>query len=72
MLRDADSTGGTQVRNAQITEHELVLGDVFRIGDTEIRYSSDHAQDQSTGGSDTIFGRPKPKPKVKPVNFASQ
>lgn len=62
-LIDAGSTGGTHVGNLQITEHELKPGEVFRLGETEIRFSVDGYQDQATLAGDQAFGRPKPPPK---------
>jgi pSer/pThr/pTyr-binding forkhead associated (FHA) protein len=38
VLTDSRSTGGTFVDGQRINEHSLRAGDVFRIGDTRIRY----------------------------------
>jgi ABC transport system ATP-binding/permease protein len=37
VLTDRKSSGGTFVHGQRIEEHELRPGDVFRIGDTQIR-----------------------------------
>lgn len=64
-LADAGSTGGTYVGKTQVAEHELQSGDVFRVGETEIRFSIHGAHDDATIGGDVAFGRPKPQPKTK-------
>ena len=48
VLKDAGSTGGTHVGDAQVEAHQLLPGDVFRIGDTAIRYALDGAHEQDT------------------------
>jgi serine/threonine protein kinase len=65
LLADAGSTGGTHLGKMQISEQELKPGDIFRVGDTEIRFTLDGVQDQATLGGESAFGRPKPKPKSK-------
>ncbi|TWU07493.1 FHA domain-containing serine/threonine-protein kinase [Stieleria varia] len=65
ILTDAGSTGGTHVGQTQITEHELRSGEVFRLGETEIRFVIDGIQDEATIAGDQAFGRPKPQPKSK-------
>ena len=37
-LTDRGSTGGTFVESARIATHQLRQGDVFRLGDTRIRF----------------------------------
>ena len=66
VLYDSGSTGGTHVGSDPISEYVLKPGDVFRVGDTGIRYSTDQNHHTSLG-NDTLFGRPKPKPKIKPL-----
>ena len=38
VLTDRNSSGGTFVDGQRVTEHRLMSGDVFRIGDTRIRF----------------------------------
>ena len=38
VLTDRNSSGGTFVDGQRVTEHRLQPGDVFRIGDTRIRF----------------------------------
>jgi pSer/pThr/pTyr-binding forkhead associated (FHA) protein len=38
LLSDCNSTGGTFVDGQRVKEHPLRSGDVFRIGDTRIRF----------------------------------
>ena len=38
VLTDRNSSGGTFVDGHRVTEHRLQPGDVFRIGDTRIRF----------------------------------
>jgi pSer/pThr/pTyr-binding forkhead associated (FHA) protein len=37
VLTDRDSSGGTLVQGHRVHEHTLQPGDVFRVGDTQIR-----------------------------------
>jgi serine/threonine protein kinase len=48
ILKDAGSAGGTLVNGQRITERELMPGDVIRIGDTQIRFQLDDAEEQKT------------------------
>ena len=57
-LVDAQSAGGTFVNGERISEHELLPGDVIRVGSTELRL------DQEVPGQSTF--RP-PRPVVKPI-----
>jgi pSer/pThr/pTyr-binding forkhead associated (FHA) protein len=38
VLTDRNSSGGTYVDDRRVNEHHLRPGDVFRIGDTQIRF----------------------------------
>jgi pSer/pThr/pTyr-binding forkhead associated (FHA) protein len=38
VLTDLNSSGGTFVEGQRVREHELRPGDVFRVGDTRIRF----------------------------------
>jgi pSer/pThr/pTyr-binding forkhead associated (FHA) protein len=38
LLSDCNSTGGTFIDGQRVKEHPLRSGDVFRIGDTRIRF----------------------------------
>lgn len=40
VLTDRGSSGGILVQGRRVTEHTLQPGDVFRIGDTQIRYEA--------------------------------
>lgn len=59
-LVDAKSTGGTFVGSAKITEHALMPGDVFQIGDTKLRYS------MGAGENETTLGAHAPMPAKTP------
>src|SRR5262245_21085682 len=48
ILKDAGSAGGTLVNGQRVTERELRPGDVIRIGDTQIRFQLDDAEEQKT------------------------
>ena len=67
LLLDAGSSSGTFVAGQKIASRELKPGDVFHVGDTQIRYQLDRPQEATTLTGDTAFGRPKPKPKVLPL-----
>jgi hypothetical protein len=66
VIQDAGSGGGTHVNDSPIEQHTLRPGDVIRIGDTKLRYQLEGARDESTL-MDSAFGRPKPSPKVAPL-----
>ena len=38
LLTDLNSSGGTYVEGQRVREHALKPGDVFRVGDTRIRF----------------------------------
>jgi pSer/pThr/pTyr-binding forkhead associated (FHA) protein len=38
LLTDRGSSGGTFVENLRVSEHRLKPGEVFRVGDTRIRF----------------------------------
>jgi len=38
LLTDRGSSGGTFVQGKRVSAHSLKPGDVFRIGDTQIRF----------------------------------
>jgi pSer/pThr/pTyr-binding forkhead associated (FHA) protein len=38
LLTDRGSTGGILIQGRRVSEHALQPGDVFRIGDTQIRF----------------------------------
>lgn len=67
VLMDAGGTSGTLVKGNKITQHELQPGDVFQIGDTQMRFQLDSVHEQSTIGGAQAFGRPKPQPDVTPL-----
>jgi len=67
LLLDAGSSSGTFVAGEKIASRELTPGDVFQVGDTQIRYQLDRPQEATTLTGDTTFGRPKPKPAVLPL-----
>ena len=67
VLLDAGSSSGTFVAGEKIASRELEPGDVFQVGDTQIRYQLDRPQEAPTLTGDTAFGRPKPKPTVMPL-----
>ncbi len=48
LLADAESRTGTLVNGQKITQHELKPGDVFLVGDTQIRLESHRAQETAT------------------------
>ena len=59
MLSDLGSVGGTLVDDVQVTERELALGDVIRLGDTQLRVQSGPSPDQSTIGVSVAAPRPE-------------
>lgn len=67
LLLDAGSSSGTFVAKEKIASRELKPGDVFQVGDTQIRYQLDRPLEATTLTGDTAFGRPKPKPAVLPL-----
>ena len=67
LLLDAGSTGGTLVRGQRVERHELQPGDVFQIGDSQLRYQLGGGGDEATLGGQQMFGRPKPQPKIAPL-----
>jgi serine/threonine protein kinase len=66
-LLDNGSSSGTLVGGEKITRHELKPGEVFQVGDTQIRFQLENHQEASTLAGDSIFGRPKPQPAVMPL-----
>ncbi len=67
LLVDAESTGGTHVAGNRIDQHALQPGEVFKVGDSEIRYTLDGAGEQVTLGA-TSQASPtpsKPKPAMR-------
>ena len=66
VVQDAGSAAGTQVNDSPIEQHTLRPGDVIRIGDTLLRYQLEGSREESTL-TDNAFGRPKPPPKVAPL-----
>lgn len=67
LLLDSGSSSGSYVAGERISQYELKPGDVFLIGDSQIRYQLDRPHDASTIVGDTAFGRPKPKPEIPPL-----
>jgi serine/threonine protein kinase len=61
-LVDAGSTGGTFVGGRKITHHELRPGDVFQVGDSQIRYQLDPSHDQTTLGGGPQGGAAPQRP----------
>ncbi len=66
LLSDAGSRGGTFVNGRQITQHELKPGDVIRIGQTELRFRLEGAEEDTTMLAPGL-SKPKPAPKVAPL-----
>lgn len=66
-LHDAGSSGGTFVNNQRITRHELKPGDVIRMGGTELRFQLEGAPDASTLAEGAGLSKPKPAPKITPL-----
>jgi len=64
---DDGSSSGTLIGNSKVARHELQPGDVFQVGDTQIRFQLEGQQDETTLGRDSMFGRPTPKPKIAPL-----
>ena len=67
LLLDAGSSSGTFVAGEKIASRELKPGDVFQVGETQVRYQLDRPQEATTLTGDTAFGRPKPKPTILPL-----
>lgn len=65
LAKDAQSAAGTYVNNERITEHALRHGDVIRIGETELRFESEVADDSTLPPPD---GPPGPAPRATPVS----
>ena len=66
VVRDAGSSSGTVVNGGRVEQHTLRPGDVIQIGDTKLRYHLEGAREESTL-VESAFGRPKPPPKVTPL-----
>ena len=66
-LIDDGSTSGTFIGETQVKDRELQPGEVFRLGDTQIRYQLGTATEQTTLGGEQLFGRPAPQPKIAPL-----
>lgn len=64
-LSDEGSTGGTLVGSLRIREHVLEPGEVFRVGETEIRFAGEAMHEEATIAGDMAFGKPKPQPTTK-------
>ena len=67
-LMDKGSSSGTWVREQKVSNHELQPGEVFSIGDTQIRYRIESSTEATTMKGSEAFGRPKPQPKIAPLN----
>lgn len=61
VLMDNGSAAGTWVRGAKIDDYELKPGDVFQLGDTQVRYQLDGVHDQSTVAGAIAPTRPRPQ-----------
>lgn len=66
-LVDNGSSSGTLINGVKITQHELRPGEVFQLGDTQVRYQLEGDREETTLGGDRAFGRPKPKPRITPL-----
>ena len=66
-LLDNESSSGTWVRGEKATRHELKPGDVFQLGDTQIRFQLESQQEANTLTGDQAFGRPRPQPATTPL-----
>lgn len=60
LLMDNGSAAGTWLRGAKVDEVDLQPGDVFQLGDTQIRYQLDQVHDESTIGGQSPPVRPRP------------
>jgi serine/threonine protein kinase len=60
LLMDNGSSSGTLVAGEKVTRYELQPGDVFAVGDTQLRYQLDTHQESNTVVGDQAFGRPQP------------
>lgn len=65
-LIHSGGSGGTLVNGQPIDQRELQPGDVIQIGDTELRFQLEGAQEQSTLVAPGL-SKPKPQPKVAPL-----
>jgi serine/threonine protein kinase len=65
LLVDNGSAAGTWVRGAKIDEYALQPGDIFQLGDTQIRYQLDAVHDHST------MAGPLPAAKPRATSAAS-
>ena len=54
ILRDNDSTNGTKVNNAPITEHELKNSDLILFGAVEVLFDGDSESDGATTFQPTV------------------
>ncbi|MHB8862162.1 MAG: FHA domain-containing protein, partial [Pirellulaceae bacterium] len=66
-LLDDGNSSGTFLGGAKVTQHELQPGDVFQVGDTQIRFQLGSHGEEPTLGGEQVFGRPKPEPQIAPL-----
>lgn len=63
ILTDDGGSGGTLVGGTPIDRHELKPGEVFQVGDSQLRYLVDALPDATT----LAGGQAMPKPKIVPL-----
>jgi serine/threonine protein kinase len=59
LVMDSNSAGGTFVNGQKVTQHELKIGDVIQVGDTQLRLADSRVSEQSTVA-------PTPRPAAAP------
>lgn len=52
LLTDQGSSGGTCVNGRKVTQHQLKMGDVIRVGDTQLRLQTEAALPEQEPGAD--------------------
>ncbi|MFV1969111.1 MAG: protein kinase [Pirellulaceae bacterium] len=67
VLVDDGSSSGTLIGTVKVTQHELQPGEVFKVGDTRIRFQLGDQQEEATLADNPLFGQRMPKPKVTPL-----
>jgi serine/threonine protein kinase len=67
LVLDEGSAGGTFVNGDRVTRHELMPGDVLRVGATEMRLQLGGDHNESTIVVRDEVNKPKPIPKVTPL-----
>jgi serine/threonine protein kinase len=66
VLTDLDSVGGTYINGQRVVEQALEVGDVIRVGDTQLRFQNGEVADQPTlPPTDTM-------PRVRPAALPAE